>query len=92
MAKGQSGARPSRYALDHGPARDHPGPPWATTQRPEAREETLALRKAKLGPRDPDTLQSMEDVGISYYTLDRHTEAMKLSEDTLAAKGRAGLR
>jgi tetratricopeptide (TPR) repeat protein len=47
------------------------------------REETLKLRKAKLGPDHPDTLKSMNDLAYSYYTVGRHPEAMTLLEETL---------
>ena len=42
------------------------------------REETLALRKAKLGPDHPDTLTSMNNLAVSYAALGRHAEALKL--------------
>ena len=41
-------------------------------------EETLALRKAKLGPDHPDTLLSMNNLANSYAALGRHAEALKL--------------
>ena len=47
-------------------------------------QETLALRKAKLGPDHPDTLVSMNNLAASYYYLGRHAEALKLHEETLA--------
>jgi serine/threonine protein kinase len=50
------------------------------------REETLALRKGRLGPRHPDTLTSMGDLGLSYRALGRHAEALKLFEETLALR------
>ena len=50
------------------------------------REETLALRKAKLGPDHPDTLTSMNNLATSYYALGRHAEALKLHEETLALR------
>ena len=50
------------------------------------REETLALRKAKLGPDHPDTLTSMNNLAISYDALGRHAEALKLHEETLALR------
>ena len=50
------------------------------------REETLALRKAKLGPDHPDTLRSMSNLAESYYALGRHAEALKLREETLALR------
>ena len=49
-------------------------------------EETLALRKAKLGPDHPDTLMSMNDLASSYSALGRHAEALKLYEETLALR------
>ena len=50
------------------------------------REETLALRKAKLGPDHPDTLTSMNNLANSYPALGRHAEALKLHEETLALR------
>jgi tetratricopeptide (TPR) repeat protein len=49
-------------------------------------EETLALRKARLGPDHPDVLTSMNDLACSYYALGRHAEALKLHEETLALR------
>ena len=49
-------------------------------------EETLALRKAKLGPDHPDTLVSMNNLANSYDALGRHAEALKLREETLALR------
>jgi tetratricopeptide (TPR) repeat protein len=48
------------------------------------REETLALRKARLGPDHPHTLISMNNLAISYADLGRHADALKLREETLA--------
>ena len=50
------------------------------------REETLALRKAKLGPDHPDTLLSMNNLANSYAALGRHADALKLHEETLALR------
>ena len=50
------------------------------------REETLALRKAKLGPDHPDTLSSMNNLANSYAALGRQAEALKLREETLALR------
>ena len=47
-------------------------------------EETLALRKAKLGPDHPDTLRSMNNLAISYPPPARTTGRSKLREETLA--------
>jgi hypothetical protein len=47
------------------------------------REETLALKKAKLGPNHPDTLSSMHNLSISYAALGRHADAYNLREETL---------
>jgi hypothetical protein len=49
-------------------------------------EETLALRKAKLGPQHPDTLLSMDNLAISYADLGRHADALKLHEETEALR------
>jgi tetratricopeptide (TPR) repeat protein len=50
------------------------------------REETLALRKARLRPDHPDTLVSMFDVAVSYLALDRNAEALAQFEETLALR------
>jgi tetratricopeptide (TPR) repeat protein len=47
------------------------------------REETLARRKARLGPNHPDTLTSMNNLALSYHALGRHAEALALCEKTL---------
>jgi tetratricopeptide (TPR) repeat protein len=52
----------------------------------ELHEETLALRKGKLGPDHPDTLQSMSDLASSYAAPGRHAEALKIREETLALR------
>ena len=46
-------------------------------------EETLALRKAKLGPDHPDTLGAMNNLANCYDALGRHADALKLHEETL---------
>jgi tetratricopeptide (TPR) repeat protein len=58
--------------------------PSSSARRGE--EETLALRKVKLGPDNPDTLESMLSLAGSYNALGRHAEALKLCEDTLALR------
>ncbi len=45
------------------------------------REETLALRKAKLGPDHPDTLMSMCDLAESLVAVDRGAEAVPLIDE-----------
>ncbi len=50
------------------------------------REETLAMRKAKLGPDHPDTLTSMNNLANSYDALGRQAEALKLREETLTLR------
>src|SRR5262249_42147031 len=47
------------------------------------REQTLALRKANLGPDDPDTLASMNNLAISYRIRGRHVKAAKLLKEAL---------
>ena len=47
-------------------------------------EETLALRRAKLGPDHPDTLRSMSILAESYADAGQTDRAMKLYEETLA--------
>src|SRR5262249_15506108 len=50
------------------------------------REETLTLRKAKLGDSHPDTLESMRDLTDSYFALERYADALKLYDETKALK------
>ena len=47
------------------------------------REETLALRKAKLGPDHPDTLMTMGNLAESLVALDRPSEAVAIIDDCL---------
>jgi tetratricopeptide (TPR) repeat protein len=47
-------------------------------------KETLALRKAKLGPDHLHTLISMSNLASSYAALGRHADALKLHKETLA--------
>jgi tetratricopeptide (TPR) repeat protein len=49
-------------------------------------EETLALRKAVLGPEHADTLSSMNSLGNDYAHVGRHVDAFKLREETLALR------
>jgi tetratricopeptide (TPR) repeat protein len=49
-------------------------------------EETLRLRKAKLGLDHPDTLASMNNLAKSYVAAGRILEALKLQEETLRLK------
>jgi tetratricopeptide (TPR) repeat protein len=49
-------------------------------------EETLTLRKAKLGSDHPDTLLSMNNLANSYDRLGGHAEALKLHEETLTLR------
>jgi hypothetical protein len=46
-------------------------------------EETLALRKAKLGPDHPDTLWSMYSLAQSLVDLDRPSESVAIIDDCL---------
>jgi pentatricopeptide repeat protein len=46
-------------------------------------EETVRLKKAKLGPDHPDTLLSMGNLANSYHDAGRTEEALKLLEETL---------
>ena len=67
--------------------------PWAGTPRRSAlREETLALRKAELGPKHPKTLESMSDLADSYDALGRHADALELYEETLKLEKAAARR
>jgi hypothetical protein len=54
-----------------------------TQEALKLREETLKLRKAKLGPGHPDTLASMNNLAVSYAVAGRIQEAIKLTEETL---------
>jgi tetratricopeptide (TPR) repeat protein len=49
-------------------------------------EETLALKKAKLGADHPDTLMSMSNLAEEYNDLGRHADALKLREETLVLR------
>jgi tetratricopeptide (TPR) repeat protein len=49
-------------------------------------EETLALRKARLGPGHPSTLMSMNNLAVSYHALGRYADALELREKTLALR------
>jgi tetratricopeptide (TPR) repeat protein len=46
-------------------------------------EPLLQLRKSKLGPDHPDTLQSMNNLAIRYAEAGRREEALKLSEEVV---------
>jgi tetratricopeptide (TPR) repeat protein len=46
-------------------------------------EETVQLRKAKLGPDHPGTLGTMNNLGFYYSRVGRYQEALKLAEETL---------
>jgi tetratricopeptide (TPR) repeat protein len=49
-------------------------------------EETVRLRKAKLGPDHPGTLQSMHNLALDYQAANRLDLALPLFEETLALK------
>ena len=49
-------------------------------------EETLALRKAKLGPDHPDTLTSMNNLADGYRAAGQLDRALPLYEETLALR------
>jgi tetratricopeptide (TPR) repeat protein len=46
-------------------------------------EPLLRLRKSKLGPDHPDTIQSMHNLAVFYAEAGRRKEALKLSEEVL---------
>ena len=46
-------------------------------------EETLKLRKAKLGPEHPDTLTSMNNLAAAYQAAGKLDLALPLFEETL---------
>ena len=46
-------------------------------------EETLELRKAKLGPDHPDTLTSMNNLAMAYQAAGKLDLALPLFEETL---------
>ena len=50
-------------------------------------EETLRLRKAKLGPDHPDTLAVQADLGVNYCDAGRFADAIPLLEE-VHQKGR----
>jgi tetratricopeptide (TPR) repeat protein len=49
-------------------------------------EETLSVRKARLGPVHPDTLTNMNNLANRYGQLARFADAVKLHEETLALR------
>jgi tetratricopeptide (TPR) repeat protein len=54
-------------------------------------QETLKLRKARLGPDHPDTLQSMNDLAVAYQDAGKRDLALPLFEETLKlCKARLG--
>ena len=55
----------------------------ACDQANSAFEESLRLRKTKLGPEHPDTLDSMNNLALGYDAAGRHAEAFPLYEQTL---------
>ena len=55
-------------------------PLWAL----KLREDTVALRKTKLGLHHPYTLRCRNDLGASYLNLGRPADALQLFEETLA--------
>jgi len=57
----------------------------------ELRRFRAEAAKLLLGPDDPDTLKSMNNLSLSYEALGRHADALKLREETLALqKGKLG--
>ena len=44
-------------------------------------EETVKLRRAKLGPTDPAVLDSMNELAFCYYQLGRASDAIPLAEE-----------
>src|SRR5262249_54010988 len=46
-------------------------------------EETLKLRKAKLGPDDPDTLFSMNNLAATYWSVRQLDKSIPLFEETV---------
>jgi tetratricopeptide (TPR) repeat protein len=62
---------------------------WHLGEAERARQQwqrALDLRKAELGPDDPDTLRSMYNLANSYDDLGRYAEALKLRQETLARR------
>jgi tetratricopeptide (TPR) repeat protein len=49
-------------------------------------EETLALRRAYLGPDDHDTLSSMNNLAMCYFDRERYPEGIALLEEAIALK------
>jgi eukaryotic-like serine/threonine-protein kinase len=58
------------------------------TQAAEQYEKSRALFIRHRGPDHSDTLKSMQDLANSYAALDRQADALKLREETLAARKR----
>ena len=83
-AESQAGGRTSRHADQHEqPGHRLPIQPVGWTRRCTLWEETLRLRKAKLGDDHPDTLTSMNNLAGGYYAAGRLDEAIPLWEETL---------
>jgi hypothetical protein len=61
--------------------------PWTENNSFQSLTETLRLRKAKLGPDHPDTLESMWGVARTLMRLSREMEALPVIEDCLARAG-----
>ena len=52
-------------------------------------EETLDIRKRVLGPEHPDTLESMNGLAVSYWSLGQMKAAAQLFKETLEIRKRA---
>ena len=82
--KVEAGPRPPRTPESDEQPRHHVRRGAGTPRRSTLYEETLVLRKAKLGPDHPDTLRTMNNLAITYHALGREAEALELREKTLA--------
>ncbi len=50
-------------------------------------EESLRLKKAKLGPDHPDTLTSMNNLAAAYWRMKQLDKSIPLFEETLKHRG-----
>ena len=82
-SEGEARTRASRHAHQH----EQPRLAYQAAGKPDLAlplfEETLELRKAKLGPEHPDTLASMNNLAVAYQAAGKLDLALPLFEETL---------
>ncbi len=82
--KSQARPRTSRHAHEHEqPCHRHIRLPGSWTWPCRCIEETLKLRKAKLGPDHPDTLMSMNNLAAAYWKVNKLDKSIPMFEDML---------